>query len=93
MVYAVMQYADVTVIYFQNIRFHGTCINLIYKPNKCKAFPALICTKFTNAHQHYMQISCTKFHQTQTITMESINQNSCMPLHKVRLSLWQFPRN
>ena len=44
-------------MYFENIRFHGTCINLICARNKSKAFPAPICMKFTNAHQHYVQIS------------------------------------
>jgi hypothetical protein len=39
--------------------------------------------KLTFAEQHYVEISCTKFHQCLSISMESVGKNLFTPLSKV----------
>lgn len=45
-------------------------------------------TKRTNAHQHYVQVSCTEFHQNRTTNFQSIYRYIFAPLIKV----WSLPR-
>jgi hypothetical protein len=41
-----------------------------------------IVTKRTNVHQHYVQVSCTEFHQNLTINLQSIYRHLFAPLSK-----------
>jgi len=42
-----------------------------------------IATKRTNVHQHFVQVSCTEFHQNRTINLQSIYRYLFAPLSKV----------
>ena len=73
-------------------RFHATCINLIsFMPTKQHS---LVCTDFhklTNAEQHYVHFSYTKFHPIWPVNFKSMGRNSfvlCKVWHSLHWFVW-----
>ena len=65
--------------------------NFIYVHKTSVAVPALS-YKTHGAQQHYVQISYTKRHLNETISVENMDRYSFIPLCKVWLSLHQYLR-
>jgi hypothetical protein len=70
------------IFYFPNIKTvsqYPWKLNFIYARKKSMAFARLIFMQLTNAQQHLVQTSYTKFQPNKIINAESIDKNSLIP--------------